>query len=77
MGAPENALSFNPFMVVGYQRTIVGSLIGSISDIKDMLAFSAKHGVKPWVTTMKMGEVNQALTLVRENKVKYRIVLKN
>jgi uncharacterized zinc-type alcohol dehydrogenase-like protein len=42
-----------------------------------MLAFSARHGVAPQIQRMPMAEANAALTRLRQNQVRYRVVLEN
>ena len=41
-------------------RSISGSLIGSPSDLRDMLALAAKHGINSWVEERPMKEANKA-----------------
>ena len=41
----------------------------------DMLRFCAAHGVRPVCEQFAMRDVNRALTHVRENKARYRVVL--
>jgi D-arabinose 1-dehydrogenase-like Zn-dependent alcohol dehydrogenase len=77
LGVPEEKMSLSAFEFVGQHRSITGSLIGSIGDIKSMLNFASKHGVKPWIVVKKMSEVNEGIAMVRTNQVKYRVVLKN
>ena len=55
----------------------VGSLIGSLSEIKEMLAFCAKNDVLPMVEVLPMSEVNEGIRKVREGDVKFRVVLQN
>lgn len=77
LGVPEQKMSLSAFEFVGLHRSITGSLVGTIADIKDMLAFAAKHSVKPWIQIMDMKDVNKGIEMVRKNQVKYRVVLKN
>ena len=56
---------------------ICGSNIGSPEAIRDTLAFAAEHGIGAQVETAPMIEVNAALQRVRENRVRYRMVLTN
>ena len=56
---------------------VCGSDIGSPAAIREMLAFAAEHGIGAQVETTPMAEVNAALQRVRENRVRYRMVLTN
>jgi uncharacterized zinc-type alcohol dehydrogenase-like protein len=42
-----------------------------------MLAFAAEHGIGAQVEKAPMSEANAALQRVRENRVRYRMVLEN
>lgn len=77
LGVPEEKMSLSAFEFVGQHRSITGSLIGTIADVTAMLAFAAKHNVKPWIKVMPMKEANEGIEMVKKNQVKYRIVLKN
>lgn len=59
------------------KKSICGSNIGSPQAIKEMLEFSAKHNIQAKTQLMSICEVNDAISLVRNNKARYRVVLKN
>jgi len=40
-----------------------------------MLAFTARHGIKPMVEAFPMAEADRALDHVRQGKARYRAVL--
>jgi uncharacterized zinc-type alcohol dehydrogenase-like protein len=42
-----------------------------------MLEFAARHDIKAKIDVMPMSEVNQAIAKLKDNKARYRIVLKN
>ncbi|KJE96832.1 zinc-containing alcohol dehydrogenase [Capsaspora owczarzaki ATCC 30864] len=81
-GLPEAKIQVSPMYLIGGSKTIVGSLVGGTKAIKEMLAFSALHGVRPMIEEVEVGhgadadKVNAALTRVRENKARYRCVMK-
>ncbi len=77
LGMPPGVIQFPPALLVTGQRSITGSDIGGRRVIREMLAFSARHGVKPQVQPMPMAEANAALTRLRQNQVRYRVVLEN
>ena len=51
--------------------------IGSPEDIRQMLEFSARHGIAAQIEKFPMAKVNEAITRLKENKARYRIVLEN
>ncbi|KAJ1974038.1 hypothetical protein H4R35_003806 [Dimargaris xerosporica] len=57
--------------------SVVGSLIGGCDEVAQMLAFAAKHQIRPWIQKLPMAEVNQGIKRLREGKVRYRLVLSN
>ena len=67
---PINAL------VMG-NKSICGSVIGGPLMIKEMLEFAARHDIHAKTQVMPMNQAAEALNLVRQNKARYRIVLKN
>jgi uncharacterized zinc-type alcohol dehydrogenase-like protein len=77
VGAPRGLLQLPASQLLSGQRAICGSDIGSPSAIREMLAFAAEHGIGAQVETVPMSDVNVALQRVRENRVRYRMVLTN
>ncbi|KAI7889488.1 NAD and Zn-dependent alcohol dehydrogenase [Mucor mucedo] len=75
---PEVPLSgISGFVMAGKQLTIAASFIGSPSDIQECLDFASKHGVRTWVNTFPMDQINEAIEFVREAKPRYRAVVMN
>jgi alcohol dehydrogenase (NADP+) len=75
VGAPEEELKVQPFTLIGSRVNLVGSMIGSIDEIKSMLEFASKNDVRPMVEVLPMSEVNEGIRKVKENDVKFRVVL--
>ena len=77
VGAPPGLLQIPAAQLLSTQRAICGSDIGSRNAIRETLAFAAEHGIAAQVETTPMADVNAALQRVRENRVRYRMVLTN
>ena len=77
VGAPPGLLQIPAAQLLTGQRVICGSDIGSRSAIRETLAFAAEHGIVAQVETAPLADVNAALQRVRENRVRYRMVLTN
>lgn len=77
VGLPASAITIHPLSLIFGQVTVCGSVIGGRPAIREMLEFSARHGIKAKTEVMPMSEVNQAIARLKENKARYRIVLKN
>jgi uncharacterized zinc-type alcohol dehydrogenase-like protein len=77
LGSPPGLLQLPAALLVTGERAVAGSDIGGRAQIREMLRFCARHGVKPQVEVSPMTEssVNSAIDRLRENKVRYRAVL--
>lgn len=75
LGALPSPLQIPAFALIGGEKSVVGSPIGSPAVIRAMLADAAKHGVAAKIETMPMSSVNAALDKVRAGQARYRLVL--
>lgn len=75
---PLNKLSLNAGLLYDYaQRTIFGNYTGSRKNMKDMLAFSAKHRIESNVDVLPFAKMNKAIEIVKTGKTLKRLVLEN
>lgn len=76
VGAPPQPV---PVLIGAILRNkqVAGSVIGGRQAMRDMLRFSALHDVVAWTEKMPMDSVNDALSRLRDNDVRYRFVLEN
>lgn len=77
VGATLEPLDIGVFSLIGAQRTVSGSPVGSPGTIKTMLDFAALHNIEPVTQTFDFKDVNKAIQLLRDGKAHYRIVLKH
>jgi uncharacterized zinc-type alcohol dehydrogenase-like protein len=77
VGVVVEPLSIQLFPLLGGQKTISGSPVGSPSTIATMLDFAARHQLRPQIETFKFSQVNEALEHLRSGKARYRIVLEH
>lgn len=75
VGATLEPLDIAVFPLIGGQRSVSGSPVGSPATIKTMLDFAAQHNIAPVVETFKFEQVNEAIQHLRDGKAHYRIVL--
>ena len=75
VGAVLEPVAVKPFALIGGQKSVSGSPIGSPATVAQMLAFCARHGIAPQVERFPMSRVNDALDHLRAGKARYRIVL--
>lgn len=77
VGAVPEPIPVPAFTLLGGQKTLSGSPLGSPATTAKMLAFCARHGVAPTIEKFPMSRVNEALEHLRAGKARYRIVLEN
>lgn len=76
VGAPPAKLDiFIPPFAMS-QKTVTGSAIGPRWMIREMLGFASRHNIQAKTELYPIKDVNKAITRLRENKVRYRAVLK-
>jgi uncharacterized zinc-type alcohol dehydrogenase-like protein len=75
VGVPKGPLSIPAFALIGGQKSVCGSAIGSRGTILEMLDFSARHGILARTEAVPMADVNGALDKVRRNRARFRMVL--
>ena len=77
VGAVLEPIPVAAFSLIGGQKAISGSPLGSPFNTARMLEFSARHGIAPVIEVFPMSKVNDALERLRAGQARYRIVLQN
>ena len=75
VGAVLDPIGLHGFHLIGGQKTLSGSPMGSPATTSKMLEFCARHGIAPTVERFPMSRVNDALEHLRAGKARYRVVL--
>ncbi|MCO5763379.1 MAG: NAD(P)-dependent alcohol dehydrogenase [Gammaproteobacteria bacterium] len=75
VGAVLEPMAIDAMALIGGQRGISGSPIGSPTALTRMLDFAARHRILPQVEHFPMSRVNEALEHLRAGKARYRVVL--
>lgn len=75
VGAPEELLQIGAGFLLGGEKQIVGSSIGSVAVIKDMLKLCAEKNVVPLIQEFPLSKCNEAIKTVRDNTIRFRAVL--
>jgi uncharacterized zinc-type alcohol dehydrogenase-like protein len=65
------------FPLIGGQRSLGGSPVGSPAAMALMLDFAARHAIAPVTEHFPLSKVNDALERLKSNQVRYRVVLEN
>ena len=72
----DKPLGFRPFDIVDGEKNIVGSMIGGVPCMKEMLQFSADHKCFPKCEVIDFASANEGFAKVLANSARYRMVLK-
>ncbi|HMP97686.1 MAG TPA: NAD(P)-dependent alcohol dehydrogenase [Kiritimatiellia bacterium] len=75
VGAVLEPIPVSVFSLLGGQRSLSASPLGSPATLATMLDFCARHRIKPQAEYYPMSRVNDALEHLRAGKPRYRIVL--
>jgi len=75
VGGAKKPISVNMLSLLLREKVIAGGIPGSPVETSQMLAFAARHGIKPMVETFPMSQISQALEHVRQGKPRFRAVL--
>lgn len=75
VGATLEPLDIGVFGLIGAQRSVSGSPVGSSATIAKMLDFAKLHQIKPEIEKFKFADINKALDRVRSGEARYRVVL--
>ena len=77
VAVPEEPVSLSVMNLAKGGINYMGTLTGSLAEIQEMLDFASKNDVRPIVEILPMEQVNEGIRKVKENDVKYRVVLHN
>ncbi len=77
VGAVLEPMAIPAFGLIGGEKSIGGSPLGSPALNRTMLDFCVRHDIYPTVEEFPMIKVNEALQHLKEGKARFRIVLKN
>lgn len=77
VGLPPSDLTIPARLLISGNKMVCGSGTGSRYYMQEMLQFAAFHHIQPQVETMPMQQLNEAITKLKNNQARYRIVLCN
>lgn len=66
VGATLEPLDIGVFGLIGGQKSISGSPVGSPNSIEKMLDFAALHNIEPIIETFKFSQINEAIEKLRQ-----------
>ncbi|KAL0489924.1 adhA [Acrasis kona] len=78
VGIPKNKINVDGLAFIAGSRSLVGSLVASPAENREMLSFVAKHGIRPKTEILPMDSVENveaAVDKVEKNTARYRVVI--
>lgn len=76
VGAVLEPMQIPAFALIGSQKSVSGSPVGSPAATREMLAFCARHNIAPVTEQFPLQDVNDAMKHLASGKARYRVVLK-
>ncbi|WP_339751796.1 NAD(P)-dependent alcohol dehydrogenase [uncultured Winogradskyella sp.] len=76
VGAVLEPMEIPAFSLIGGEKSVGGSPLGSIALTRKMLEFCVRHDIYPTVEEFKMENINEAIKHLEDGKARFRVVLK-
>ena len=77
VGAVLDPMAIPAFSLIGGEKSVSGSPLGSPALTKTMLNFCVRHNIYPTVEEFPIEKINDAMAHLEQGKARFRIVLKN
>ncbi|HLZ97865.1 MAG TPA: NAD(P)-dependent alcohol dehydrogenase [Steroidobacteraceae bacterium] len=75
IGMPAQPLAVSAMGLAAGRRSIASSMIGGLRETQEMLDFCATHRIAADIERIEIQQVNEALSRLQRNDVKYRFVI--
>jgi uncharacterized zinc-type alcohol dehydrogenase-like protein len=75
VGASPTPIPLSPFPLIFGRRSIMGSLVGGLSETQEMLDHCGKHGITSDIEKITPDQINGAFDRAVRGDVKYRFVI--
>lgn len=75
VGLPEHNPKLAPFALIKNRRSLIGSMIGSISETQEMLDFCHEQRIYADIETIPISYINEAYERMIKGDIKYRFVI--
>jgi len=75
LGLPPGNITVHPALLITKACSVCGSMVGSVQETREMLAFAALHGITANIERFDVSQANDAIARLRANAVRYRAVL--
>jgi uncharacterized zinc-type alcohol dehydrogenase-like protein len=75
VGMPHGMVSVSPLALLMGERRVVGGVVGTPMETRQMLEFAARHGITAETEVYPVARIDAALDRVRKGDARYRVVL--
>ena len=75
VGVPEQPITVSQLSLIPEAKTVVGGIVGSATQTRQMIDFAARHNIRPTVETFPATDFDHALDRVRTGRSRYRTVV--
>lgn len=75
VGVSDRPLSIGALSLLPAAKSVVGGIVGSAAQTRQMIEFAARHDIRPVVETFPLADFDRALDRVRGGDVRYRAVV--
>lgn len=75
VGAPPSPAQVSAFSLIFQRRSLVGSLIGGLTETQEMLDYCAEHNITSDVEVIDIKDINEAYERMLKGDVRYRFVI--
>ncbi|MFJ5986941.1 NAD(P)-dependent alcohol dehydrogenase [Lentzea sp. NPDC092896] len=74
-GMPTHPITLSALGLVSEAKAVVGGIVGTVTETRQMLGFAARHDIRPEVETFAAADFERALDRVRDGSLRYRAVV--
>ena len=75
VGIGDKPIAVGPLGLTAGEKRLAGGMPGSVVETRQMLAFAARHGIRPAIETFPLAAADAALDHVRRGQARFRAVL--
>ncbi|MGW6442288.1 NAD(P)-dependent alcohol dehydrogenase [Lentzea sp. NPDC055074] len=75
VGVPEQPITVSQLSLIPEAKTVVGGIVGSATQTRQMIEFAVRHNIRPTVETFPATNFDHALDRVRTGRSRYRTVV--
>ncbi|MGW1541946.1 alcohol dehydrogenase [Streptomyces sp. NPDC002309] len=75
IGVDPDPVAISPAQLIMRARTVRGHPSGTAQDVRETMAFSALHGIRPVVEVMPLGQADEAYRKMLAGRARFRMVL--